>query len=122
QINYETHNIQGVIPRETIQDLPLNGRSYLQLAQLEPGVTVATGSVAQFNALFTVSVLGAGTRTAVTIDGGNVSDNIDVGGGMSSMNFSQDVVQEFQLSEVNFDLATPIAAGGAINGVTRSGR
>jgi hypothetical protein len=121
QINYESHNIQGVIPRSTIQDLPLNGRSYLQLAQLEPGVTVASGTVAQFNVLFTVSVLGAGNRTAVTIDGGNVSDNIDVGGGMSSMNFSQETVQEFQLSEVNFDLATPIAAGGAINVVTRSG-
>ena len=37
------------------------------------------------------------------------------------MNFSQDVVQEFQLSEVNFDMATPIAAGGAINIVTKSG-
>ena len=37
------------------------------------------------------------------------------------MNFSQEMVQEFQLSEVNFDLATPIAAGGAINMVTRSG-
>jgi hypothetical protein len=44
-----------------------------------------------------------------------------VGGGMASMNFSQENVQEFQLSEVNFDLATPIAAGGAINVVTRSG-
>ncbi len=121
QINYETHNIQGVIPRSTIEDLPLNGRSYLQLAELEPGVVVSAGTVAQFNVLFTVSVLGAGNRTAVTIDGGNISDNIDVGGGMSSMNFSQDVVQEFQISEVNFDLATPIAAGGAINVVTRSG-
>ncbi len=40
---------------------------------------------------------------------------------MSSMNFSQETVQEFQLSEVNFDLATPISAGGAINVVTRSG-
>jgi len=121
QINYETHNIQGVIERSTIQDLPANGRSYLQLSNLEPGVTIATGTVAQFNVLFTVSVLGAGNRTVVTIDGGNISDNIDVGGGMSSMNFSQDVVQEFQISTVNFDLATPIAAGGAINVVTRSG-
>jgi hypothetical protein len=121
QINYESHNIQGVIPRQSIQDLPLNGRSYLQLAALEPGVTIASGTVAQFNVLFTVSVLGAGNRTAVTIDGGNISDNIDVGGGMSSMNFSQEMVQEFQLSEVNFDIATPIAAGGAINVVTRSG-
>src|SRR5581483_9880479 len=121
QINYESHNIQGVIQRSNIQDLPLNGRSYLQLAALEPGVTIGSGSVAQFNSLFTVSVLGAGNRTVVTVDGGNVSDNIDVGGGMASMNFSQENVQEFQLSEVNFDLATPIAAGGAINVVTRSG-
>ncbi len=121
QINYDTHNIQGVIEHSSIQDLPLNGRSYLQLAALEPGVTISSGTVAQFNVLFTVSVMGSGNRTAVTIDGGNVSDNIDVGGGMSSMNFSQETVQEFQLSEVNFDLATPIAAGGAINVVTRSG-
>ncbi|MBZ5610420.1 MAG: carboxypeptidase regulatory-like domain-containing protein [Acidobacteriia bacterium] len=121
QINYETHNITGVIQRNEIQDIPLNGRSYLQLAALQPGVTIASGTVAQFNVLFTVSVLGAGNRTAVTIDGGNVSDNIDVAGGMSSMNFSQETVQEFQLSEVNFDIATPIAAGGAINVVTRSG-
>lgn len=121
QMNYETHNIQDVIPHSTIQDLPENGRSYLQLASLEPGVSVGIGTVAQFNVLFTVSVLGAGNRTVVTVDGGNVSDNIDVGGGMSSMNFPQETVQEFQLSEVNFDLATPIAAGGAINMVTRSG-
>ena len=39
---------------------------------------------------------------------------------MSSMNFSQETVQEFQLSEVNFDIATPISSGGAINVVTRS--
>ena len=121
QINYETHNITGVIQRSEIQNIPLNGRSYLQLAALQPGVTIGSGTVAQFNVLFTVSVMGAGNRTAITIDGGNVSDNIDVGGGMSSMNFSQDVVQEFQLSEVNFDIATPISAGGAINVVTRSG-
>ncbi len=121
QINYDSNTVAGVIERASIADLPLNGRSYLQLGALEPGVTVATGTVAQFNVLFTVSVLGAGNRTAVTMDGGNISDNIDVGGGMSSMNFSQDMIQEFQLSEVNFDLATPIAAGGAINVVTRSG-
>jgi hypothetical protein len=121
QINYENHEIQGVIGRQDIQNLPLNGRSYMQLASIEPGVTIAVGTTSQFNALFTVSVLGGGNRTVFTIDGGNVSDNIDVGGGMSSMNFSQEVVQEFQISTVNFDLATPIAAGGAINVVTRSG-
>src|SRR5277367_3372528 len=121
QMNYESNAVQGVISRASVQDLPLNGRSFMQLAVLEPGVTIANGSTAQFNTLFTVSVLGAGNRTVFTVDGGNVSDNIDVGGGISSMNFSQEVVQEFQLSSVNFDLSTPIAVGGAINIVTRSG-
>ncbi len=121
QINYDSHAVQGVIEQASIENLPLNGRSYMQLAKLEPGVTISSGSVAQFNALFTVSVLGAGNRTLFSIDGGNVSDNIDVGGGMSSMNFSQETVQEFQLSSVNFDLSTGISAGGAINVVTRSG-
>ena len=121
QINYDSHTVEGVIQRASIEDLPLNGRSYMQLAKLEPGVTISSGSVAQFNALFTVSVLGAGNRTLFAIDGGNVSDNIDTGGGLSSMNFSQEMVQEFQISTVNFDLATGIAAGGAINVVTRTG-
>ncbi len=120
-VNYDTHSVEGVIERASIADLPLNGRSYLQLAQLEPGVSIVPGTVAQFNVLFQVSVLGSLNHSAVTIDGGNVSDNIDVAGGMSSMNFSQETVQEFQLSEVNFDLATPISAGGGINVVTRSG-
>ena len=121
QINYDSHSIQGVIQHASIENLPLNGRSYMQLAKLEPGVTIAAASVAQFNNLFTVSVLGAGNRTLFAIDGGNVSDNIDTGGGSSSMNFSQEMVQEFQLSSVNFDLSTGITAGGAINVVTRSG-
>jgi len=37
------------------------------------------------------------------------------------MNFSQEVVQEFQLSAMNFDLSTGITAVGSVNIVTRSG-
>jgi hypothetical protein len=121
QLNYESNTVQGSIERATIQDLPLNGRSFMQLASLEPGVTVSAGSTSQFNTLFTVSVLGGTNRTVFTIDGGNISDNIDVGGGIASMNFSQDMVQEFQISSVAFDLSTPVSIGGAINIVSRSG-
>ena len=120
QINYDTNNIQGVIGQSDLQALPLNGRNFLQLAAIEPGVTVVSGD-AQHNALFYVSVMGSTVRTVVTMDGGNVSNNITTGGGTTAMNFSQEMIQEFQLSTVNFDLATPIAAGGAVNVVTRSG-
>jgi len=119
QINYETHNVDGVITREKIQSLPLNGRSFLNLAFLEPGVTVGTGTTSQYNALFSVSVLGSGSdKTSITVDGGNIRNSIEGGTGQ---NFSQEVVQEFQLSSVNFDLSTGITAAGAVNVVTRSG-
>src|SRR5262249_15986979 len=56
QINYETYTVAGVIAHDSIQDLPLNGRSSLQLASLEPGVTVTAGATSQFNAMFNVSI------------------------------------------------------------------
>ena len=119
QIEYERHTIDGVITRQKIQELPLNGRSFLNLANLEPGVTVGTGSTSQYNALFSVSILGGdSSKTAITVDGGNIRNSIEGGSGM---NFSQEVVQEFQLSSANFDLSTGITSVGAINVVTRSG-
>jgi Carboxypeptidase regulatory-like domain len=118
-INYESNTVQGVVTRQQIDNLPLNGRSFLNLAQLEPGVTVNPGNPAQFNAQFNVSVLGGpSSRTAITVDGGNVRNPIEGGTGQ---NFSQEVVQEFQLSSTNFDLSTGITAFGAINIVSRSG-
>src|SRR5260370_11638081 len=94
QITYDSHAVVGTIERETIQDIPLNGRSSLQLASLEPGVTVNPGATSQFNAMFNVSILGSnggatagsGVGPIITMDGGVIND--DVAGG-TSMNFSQ---------------------------------
>lgn len=118
-INYDANTVQGVVSQQQIDNLPLNGRSYLNLAQLEPGVIVTPGNPAQFNAQFNVSVLGGmASHTAITVDGANIRNAVE---GSSSMNFSQEIVQEFQLSSVNFDLSTGLTAFGAVNVVTRSG-
>jgi hypothetical protein len=120
QIETESHNVSGVVTRTKIQDLPLNGRSFLNLASIEPGVSVGVGSTAQYNAQFSVSMMGqSGGRTSYTVDGGNIRDTIENTG--PAQNFSQEVVQEFQVSSVNFDLSTGITAVGAVNIVTRSG-
>jgi hypothetical protein len=120
QVEYEKHSIDGVVTQQQIQDLPLNGRSFLQLASIEPGVTVGTGTTSQYNALSTVSILGGASGfTAISVDGGAIRDTIENSG--SSMNFSQEVVQEFQVSSVNFDLSTDITSVGSVNVVTRNG-
>src|SRR5262249_2465863 len=77
QIAYDSNTIDGVVTRQQIQGLPLNGRSFLNLASIEPGVRVNTGSTAQYNAQFSVSILGGNAgRTSYTMDGGNVRDSI----------------------------------------------
>ena len=118
-VETEAHAVSGIITRQEIQELPLNGRSFLQLAFLEPGVTANPGSTSQYNSLFSVSILGGDSnKTAITVDGGNIRNNIE---GNTGMNFSQEVVEEFQLSSANFDLSTGITSVGAVNIVTRTG-
>lgn len=119
QISYESHSVDGVITRQQIEDLPLNGRSFLQLAALQPGVGVSAGTTSQYNALFSVSILGGdSSKTAINVDGTTVRNEIE---GDIQQNFSQETVQEFQISTANFDLSTDITSVGSINMVTRQG-
>ena len=121
QIDYDSHTIGGVITRQEIENLPLNGRSFLNLAMLEPGVTVSANSMGQYNRNFDVNILGADSGNGsvrITVDGATIADSVT---GSTQQNFSQEVVQEFQLSSTNLDLSNAIGAGGAINIVTRGG-
>jgi hypothetical protein len=120
QMHYDSSTVNGVVTHQQIEDLPLNGRSFLELAKLEPGVQPP--SRGSSNRIF-VPVLGSpggtnGRGTRVTIDGGSV---MAVGIGASSIGLSQEAVGEFQVSTVNFDLSTGPTFSGSINVVTRSG-
>jgi hypothetical protein len=119
QLDFDRQTIDGVVTRQQIDSLPLNGRSFLQLAQLQPGVSVSPGNIGQYNRQFDVSVLGRGSESVrITVDGATVNDPVTGG---TQQNFSQDVIQEFQISSANFDLSTGITGGGAVNIVTRGG-
>lgn len=119
RIHYDSHSVGGVITGSEIQNLPLNGRSFLELAKLEPGVQPPWRSGNRT----LIPSLGApggpsGSGTRVTVDGGSV---MSVGQFGAAMGFSQEVVQEFQMSTVNFDLSTGLTFSGAVSVGTRSG-
>ena len=119
-IRREEYQVSGLVRREQIEDLPLNGRNFLELAKLEPGVQPPTRAAS--NRIF-VPALGQpmgnpGRGTRVTVDGGSI---MAVGSGGSNMSLSQEVVEEFQVATVNFDLTTGLTNGAAVNVVTRSG-
>ena len=121
QLNTSDYKIDGVVTRERVEALPLNGRNFLELAQLEPGVrrpdSANPGALA--NSFTQVQIAGvSGALTRISVDGANVNDRVTGG---SATNFSQESVQEFQISTFNYDLSTSVTAVGSVNIVSRSG-
>ena len=121
QIDRTDNTIAGVVGTVQIQNLPLNGRNFLDLARLQPGAeTVDGGSFDPTKANYTgVSIGGqAGRSTQITVDGGSVVDNVV---GTTVQNFSQEIVQEFQVGLSNMDLSTGASAAGSVNIVSKGG-
>jgi hypothetical protein len=79
QIERSDNTVSGVVGTRQIENLPLNGRNFLDLAQLQPGTEkVDGGSFDPTKANFTgISIGGqAGRSTQISVDGGSVVDNV----------------------------------------------
>jgi hypothetical protein len=121
RVNTEQPTVQGVLNEQQIENLPVNGRNFLDLAQLEPGVQIQ--DAANFSlgkdGFSSISFGGRFGRTArIEVDGLDVSDELI---GSTTMNIPASGIQEFQLSQSSMDLSTELTTSGSINVTTRSG-
>jgi hypothetical protein len=120
-INTEQATVQGVLTAEQIDTLPINGRNFLDLAQLEPGVQIQDGT--NFDptkvGYSSISFGGRFGRTArISVDGVDVSDETV---GTTTQDIASSSIQEFQISQSSMDLSNDLTSSGAVNVITRSG-
>ena len=119
RVNTEQATVQGVLNAYQIDNLPVNGRNFLDLAQLEPGVQIQDGANFGKDGYSSISFGGRFGRTArIEVDGIDVSDETL---GSTTTNIPASGIQEFQLSQSSMDLSTELTTSGAINVTTRSG-
>ena len=120
-VNTSQSTVQGVLTSEQIENLPINGRNFLDLAQLEPGVQIQDGGTFDptKNGFSSVSFGGRFGRTArIEVDGIDISDETV---GTTTQNLPLGAIQESALQQSSLDLSTELTSSGSVNVTTKSG-
>ena len=129
-VELSSSTISGVVTNTAVLELPLNARSWTDLATLMPGVA----SIRALPDVTNPDRLGRGLGNQLTISGGRpqqnnylingISMNDYTNGAPGSMlggNLGVDAIQEFSVLTSNYSAEYGRTSGGVISAVTRSG-
>ena len=129
-IDLVSSSISAVVAGPTVRELPLNGRSWTDLAQLQPGLNnVTTQPPATstdrasrgWGAILSISG-GRGTSNNYRLNGISLNDSFNAApGSFTTGNLGVDAIGEFSVLTGNFSAEYGKSSGGIINAITRSG-
>jgi len=115
--------VSSVIDSQKIEQLPVNGRQFIDFALLAPGVTIGDTTSGSTDVIIEpvtkLSFAGQNIHfNFVAVDG---ADNMSTASGIQKTTPSQEAVQEFRV--INSDYSTEFgrAVGGIVNVITKSG-
>src|ERR1051325_513889 len=129
QVDASSSTLGGFVNSNTIRELPLNGRDWISLSLLQPGVN-ANGSQNQNdlsraqrgNGISLYISGGRHTDNSFRIDGISVNDYANGGPGSSlRVNMGVDAIREFSVLTNNYSAEYGRGAGGIVNAITKSG-
>ncbi len=130
-VQLASSDISAVVNATTVRELPLNGRSWTDLAALQPGVdtiqtqpTFAVGAD-RGNRGFGQQLTISGARPQQNnyrLDGVSLNDYANgAPGSVLGGNLGVDAIQEFSVLTSNYSAEYGKTSGGVVNAVTRSG-
>ncbi|CAN5711806.1 hypothetical protein BH18ACI5_BH18ACI5_20100 [soil metagenome] len=118
-IETRSSSVGGVVDIARIENLPLNGRQFANLAATIPGVGLGFHSDPTKSSQFSPQINGGNGRNVnYQIDGGDNND--DTVGGLLQ-NFPLEAIQEFNFITQRFKAEYGRSNGGVMNIVTKSG-
>ena len=130
-VQLTSSDISAVVDSTTVRELPLNGRSWTDLAALQPGVsTIQTqpsfaSGADRGNRGFGQEVTISGARPQQNnyrLDGVSLNDYANgAPGSVLGGNLGVDAIQEFSVLTSNYSAEYGKTSGGVINAITRSG-
>jgi len=130
-VQLATSDISAVVNDTTVRELPLNGRSWTDLAQLQPGVD-AIHTQPDFAAGTDRGNRGFGQQLTISgarpqqnnyrLDGVSLNDYANgAPGSVLGGNLGVDAIQEFSVLTSNYSAEYGKTSGGVVNAITRSG-
>src|SRR5712692_5278752 len=115
--------VSSVIDEQKIQNLPVNGRQFIDFALLAPGVTIGDTTSGSTDVIIEpvtkLSFAGQNIHyNFVAIDG---ADNMSTASGIQKTTPSQEAVREFRVINSSYSTEFGRAVGGIVNIITKSG-
>ncbi|MFA6958712.1 MAG: TonB-dependent receptor [Thermoanaerobaculia bacterium] len=115
----DTTAIGTVVSRDELENLPLNGRQFANLASLAPGTSLSVNSDPTKPGQLTVALNGGiGRNVNYLIDGGDNTDDT-IGGALQ--NFNLEAVSEFKIQTQQYKAEYGRSSGGVLTVVTKTG-
>jgi outer membrane receptor protein involved in Fe transport len=125
RVNLTSGAVSGLVGEQEIRDLPLNGRSFQQLALLQTGVQAAltAGNDVVGGRTPKISINGARPEhNNFLLDGTDINNVYNkTPGSAAGVLLGVEAVREFQVLTNAYSAEFGRSAGGVINAVTRSG-